>query len=229
MKKIVWALFFLLLTPVFSVCQVPEFSDNEALLNVTVTNFSNEARRGDIIIFEGLKSGRQFQGVSDARGKFSLVVPKGDTYTIRYREFTNNEEYASIEIPSGSGRTVSEITIKLELPRTYVLDNVFFDTGKATLKSESNRALNDLYEVLLYKETLVIEIAGHTDNVGGEELNMKLSEERANAVRNYLLRKGIDGHRILAKGYGFSRPVADNDTEEGRAKNRRTEIQIISE
>lgn len=213
----------------YSLSQSVNFAENEALLNVTVTDFNNNPRKGDIILFEGMNNQLVFTGVSDINGKFSLIVPKGDTYHIKYREYTNNEDYAQIEIPESAGRTVSQITIKLELPKTYVLNNVFFDTGKATLKSESNRALNDFYEVLFYKETLVIEIAGHTDNIGGEELNLQLSEDRANAVRNYLIRKGIDGNRLIAKGYGFSRPVADNETEEGRAQNRRTEIKIISE
>jgi len=213
----------------FSFGQTFEPKENEALLNVTVSDFSDKPRKGDIIIFEGTNSGLTFTGTSDKDGKFSIVVPKNDTYIVKYREFTNNEEYARIEIPGGKGRTVSNITIKLELPKTYVLDNVFFDTGKATLKAESNEALNALYEVMQLKETLVIEIAGHTDNVGGKELNEKLSQERADAVRNYLIRKGIEPIRVTAKGYYYSRPIADNDTEEGRAKNRRTEVRVISE
>jgi outer membrane protein OmpA-like peptidoglycan-associated protein len=79
------------------------------------------------------------------------------------------------------------------------------------------------------KPTLIIEIGGHTDNVGTPESNIKLSQERANAVRNYIINKGIAANRITAKGYGDTMPVADNSTEEGRSKNRRTEVSIIKE
>jgi outer membrane protein OmpA-like peptidoglycan-associated protein len=70
-------------------------------------------------------------------------------------------------------------------------------------------------------------VEGHTDNIGKEELNIKLSQQRAEAIVSYLTEKGIDPSRLKAKGYGFSKPIADNNTEEGRAMNRRTEIKII--
>ncbi len=79
------------------------------------------------------------------------------------------------------------------------------------------------------KPSLVIEISGHTDNTGTTEINMKLSQDRADAVRNYLIRKGISAERVTAKGYGDTEPVADNSTDEGKAKNRRTEVRIIKE
>ena len=204
-------------------------TDNEALLNVKVTDFNKKPRKGDIIIFISEKTAKSYKGISDAQGAFTLYVPKGDTYKVMYREFTNDQEYAKIEIPESKGKVVSEITIQLELPKTYILENVFFDTGKATLKPASNKALNDLFEVMSLKETLVIEISGHTDSIGGEELNKKLSEDRANAVRNFLIQKGIAPNRVTAKGYWFSVPIAGNDTEEGRAKNRRTEVMVIKE
>ena len=74
-----------------------------------------------------------------------------------------------------------------------------------------------------------IEIAGHTDNVGTIESNIKLSKERANSVRNYLIKKGISAKRVIAKGYGETQAVADNLTPQGRKKNRRTEVRIIKE
>ena len=78
-------------------------------------------------------------------------------------------------------------------------------------------------------KSLVIEIAGHTDDVGAAEANQTLSEDRANTVRDYLLKKGIALERVTAKGYGDTQPVADNSTAGGKQKNRRTEVRIISE
>ena len=79
------------------------------------------------------------------------------------------------------------------------------------------------------KKGMVIEIGGHTDNTGKHAINMKLSQARANTVRNYLIKKGISPDRVKAKGYGDTQPVAPNDTEEGRKQNRRTEVNIIKE
>jgi outer membrane protein OmpA-like peptidoglycan-associated protein len=79
------------------------------------------------------------------------------------------------------------------------------------------------------KKTLTIEIAGHTDDVGEPEANQKLSEDRANSVKQYLEKKGIAPERLTAKGYGDTQPVADNATASGKQKNRRTEVRIVAE
>ncbi len=84
-------------------------------------------------------------------------------------------------------------------------------------------------EYMNLKKTLVIEIAGHTDNVGTAESNQKLSEDRATAVKKYLEKKGIAPERVTAKGYGDTKPIGDNSTAAGKQKNRRTEVHIISE
>jgi outer membrane protein OmpA-like peptidoglycan-associated protein len=106
---------------------------------------------------------------------------------------------------------------------------VFFDSGKSTLKPESAKELNELVEYMGLKKTMVVEIAGHTDNAGNKDANQKLSEERANAVRDYLIKKGIAADRVIAKGYGDTQPIADNTTEAGKQKNRRTEVRTIKE
>jgi outer membrane protein OmpA-like peptidoglycan-associated protein len=109
------------------------------------------------------------------------------------------------------------------------LNDVLFDNAKSTLRPESSKELNQLAEYLNLKKTLVIEIAGHTDNVGRPEANQKLSEDRANSVRQYLIKKGIAAERLIAKGYGDTVPVEDNSTAAGKQKNRRTEVRIVSE
>lgn len=134
-----------------------------------------------------------------------------------------------MEIPNTPGKFTSELTIQVEPAKVYTLENVFFDTGLSTLKPESYKALNDLVEVMKLKSTLVIEIDGHTDNTGTSEINQKLSQDRADAVKSYLIKKGIAASRVTAKGFGDTMPVADNSTDEGKAKNRRTEVKIIKE
>lgn len=106
-------------------------------------------------------------------------------------------------------------------------DNLEFETGKAVIQKESFKSLDELVTLLTTKTNYRIYIAGHTDNVGRKKSNQKLSEDRANAVKEYLLAKGIDKTRIKTEGFGDARPAASNDTPEGRQKNRRVEFRII--
>ncbi len=108
-----------------------------------------------------------------------------------------------------------------------VLKNVFFATAEYTLLPESKAELDKLVEFLNKNATLKIEIGGHTDNAGSDELNKKLSENRARSVYDFLVQAGINKARLSYKGYGSSKPVADNGTEAGRAQNRRTEFKIV--
>lgn len=109
---------------------------------------------------------------------------------------------------------------------TFKLDNIFFDLGKATFKSESTPSLDNLNNILV-KNAISIELGGHSDSIGSNESNLLLSQERVNSVKRYLVNKGIADDRIFAVGYGEEKPVVSNDTEEGRAKNRRVEVKII--
>lgn len=110
-----------------------------------------------------------------------------------------------------------------------ILLNVYFDTGKSTLKKSSEEAVDRLENLLALKPEIKVQISGHTDNVGNDEKNQNLSEERALAVKEELIKRGISEERIKAKGFGESEPIADNNTADGRAKNRRVEFQIIKE
>ena len=109
-----------------------------------------------------------------------------------------------------------------------VLRNVFFDTDKATLKPMSYTELDKLVEIMNKNPKIKIEIGGHTDNVGSKAYNQRLSQSRAESVVNYLISKGFSSDRMTYKGYGFDDPIATNNTEEGRAQNRRVEFKILS-
>lgn len=109
---------------------------------------------------------------------------------------------------------------------TFELKNIFFDLGKATLRDDSKKELDKLYEILANSD-IVIELGGHTDSIGRDEANQILSQDRVNSVRTYLTDKGINPNRILAVGYGEKFPVAANSTEEGRQLNRRVEAKIL--
>ncbi len=104
--------------------------------------------------------------------------------------------------------------------------NIFFATGSAKLLAKSFKSLKDVVQVMQDNPTYKIDVDGHTDNTGGDELNQKLSESRANSVKQYLVENGVDESRIVATGYGESKPIEDNNTAAGRAKNRRVEMRL---
>lgn len=212
----------------FSKAQDLEPTDTEALLTVSVHNERGTVNQGDTISITALKDKKTFVRVTNAEGKFSLLVPNDQPYDIKYRDMNGNFQISQIQIP-GNKMMMINFELNYELPRTYTLDNVFFVTGKASLQKESYTALNELVEAMAFKESLIVEISGHTDNVGEEYLNQRLSEARANTVRSFLIKKGIEPNRIKAVGFGETRPVASNDTPEGRQKNRRTQVSILSQ
>ena len=102
--------------------------------------------------------------------------------------------------------------------------HIEFETGSAVIRPESYKMLDEIFESAVVAEGLKIGVFGHTDNNGGDDVNIPLSEKRAVSVRDYLVRKGLKTHRIETKGFGSSKPVADNTTETGRSRNRRVEI-----
>jgi outer membrane protein OmpA-like peptidoglycan-associated protein len=112
----------------------------------------------------------------------------------------------------------------LTLGDTVTLRNIFFETAKATLLETSLAELDRLAEALQRHPHLRLEVGGHTDAVGSDEDNQLLSERRAKAVYDYLIERGVAADRLTYRGYGESRPVAGNDTPEGRASNRRTTL-----
>jgi outer membrane protein OmpA-like peptidoglycan-associated protein len=112
--------------------------------------------------------------------------------------------------------------------RNIQLKHVFYKTGSADLSDLSAYELDNVVGLLNQYPSLKVELGGHTDNVGAEDSNLELSQKRADNVREYLLSKGIDAGRISAKGYGQNLPVESNDTDEGKQKNRRTELRILS-
>ena len=199
-----------------------------ALVQGKATNFKEVPLKKEAFVFVDVKTKKEFKVNTDDNGKFEILIPVAATYSLKYKNFTSDMDYTQMVVPADPDATY-EIGVKIDPPKEFTLNDVLFDTGKSTLKPSSNKQLNDLYEVLKLKSTMVVEVQGHTDNVGKSEDNMKLSEERAKAVCAYLVKKGIETNRLIAKGYGDTRPVADNLNPAGQAKNRRTQLKVIKE
>jgi outer membrane protein OmpA-like peptidoglycan-associated protein len=126
-------------------------------------------------------------------------------------------------------RIAKQITLdKIQTGYSQVIRNIYFDFGTAKLKEESNPELEKLLKVLEENPKYIIEISGHTDNIGGEEFNKWLSKRRAQAVVNYMIKRGQSENRFIVEGYGEERPLASNDDEEwGRELNRRVEFRVM--
>jgi outer membrane protein OmpA-like peptidoglycan-associated protein len=165
---------------------------------------------------------------TDAQGYAEVLVPVGQKYDLVYLSLGRQDIASSVTVTDEPRQNI-KLTLRYkrfdveEEGGGFVLDGVQFDTAKATIRSDSYARLNRVAEYLTHKPQTRIEISGHTDNKGNPKTNKALSLQRAQACRDYLIAKGIDGSRIQAVGYGDERPIAPNDSEDGRQKNRRIE------
>ena len=167
---------------------------------------------------------------NSSTGKFLLSLPAGKNYGISVVAEGYLFHSENFDLPKGDGFNLVNKDIELKnikVGSNITLRNVFFNSGKWDIKSDSYAELDRLVALLSDIPSLKIEISGHTDNVGSVSFNELLSQRRADAVVNYLAGKGVDKKRLSAKGYGQSKPVDSNNTAEGRALNRRTEFEII--
>ncbi|MBS3775458.1 MAG: OmpA family protein [Bacteroidales bacterium] len=201
-------------------------------LEVLVTNTQNDPRQGEEVVFVDTLSQVEYRGITGSNGKFRIQLPEGSTYLVKIKGISDQQDYQVFSIPELADNRqyrTSQFLIKYDPPTVYTLDNVYFGSNKATLREASYKELNELVEYMERRKHIRVEIAGHTDNVGSKEANLKLSRRRARRVKAYLVSQGIAEGRIEARGYGEDHPVAGNNTEAGRQKNRRTEVRILED
>jgi OOP family OmpA-OmpF porin len=164
-------------------------------------------------------------------GKYMVMLAEGSDYAF-YAE-TRGYLFKSISFVYKEMDNIKPITMDIYLDPiikgvTVQLNNIYFETGKWTLLTKSKVELNKLYQLMKTNPGLKIELGGHTDNVGSDDSNNKLSLNRVNSVKKYLKSKGISASRMVSKGYGASKPIADNSTDEGRKENRRVEFTVLN-
>jgi OOP family OmpA-OmpF porin len=186
------------------------------------------------IKYELLPGGREVGGAATnpTSGIYKITLPAGFTYGYRaeapgYVPVSENLDLRSTEHYSEERRDLK--LVPLEKGQTIRLNNIFFETGKAELRPESFAELDRVVELLKLNPSMQIAISGHTDNVGAASLNRELSDARAKSVMAYLVQKGIQQKRLVARGFGDAKPIADNATDEGRQANRRVEFTITRE
>lgn len=166
---------------------------------------------------------------NSATGKFIITLASGKNYGIAVKAEGYLFHSENFDIPKGSSDNLVNKVIELKnikIGSKIALRNIFFDTGKSILRSESNAELDRLVKLMNDVPGLKVEISGHTDNTGSAKSNQTLSQARAQAVVTYLTKKGIAASRMTAKGYGQDSPIATNATADGRQQNRRTEFEI---
>ena len=236
MKQKILSGLIVLLTPIIVFCQNGTVQDanipKDAAVNVSLTDFKNNILNNEIVIFKSRLNGKEYQGLTDSLGKFSFRLPVGDKYEIYilgFKDSVLNENV--LTIPPTTGKAYYKNPFKVDIQhlpaKSFILEDCNFETGKADLKEESFKVIDELVAYLNRKDDERIELGGHTDNVGKPKSNLILSDARANSVRTYLISKGIDPNRVTAKGYGLTKPIATNKTAAGRAQNRRTEVTIL--
>ena len=235
MKKLFLPLFLSLFSFVV-VAQELEPTDAEGLAKFTILDKNGIPEEGAVVRAETVDKKFSKKATTDINGKCAILIPEGLPFKVSVDKFGVTFDFGIQNISIKPGPNVANYKLTIELvttyQRMYTLSQLNFEPGKydiSGLKGESVTALNQLYDTLKADPKMKIEIAGHTDNVGEDQANMNLSQKRANAVKDYLVKKGIDGSRLLAKGYGETVPIASNDYPEGRMLNRRTEIRIIEE
>jgi outer membrane protein OmpA-like peptidoglycan-associated protein/tetratricopeptide (TPR) repeat protein len=169
---------------------------------------------------------------TDETGNYLITLPLGKDYAFNvnrkgYLFYSDN--FLMSGLPTDSTYEKNIPLQPLEANASMVLKNIFFDVNKFEIKPESQVELDILVQLLNENPTLKIEISGHTDNIGKPADNLVLSNNRAKAVVNYLVSRNISIQRLIAKGYGETKPISANSTDEGRAMNRRTEMKVISQ
>lgn len=169
---------------------------------------------------------------NEATGLYLISLPSGKNYgiTVNADNYLFHSENFNIPANKGFSNVNKDILLKrIEVGNEITLNNIFFEYKKSELTNESISELNRLIKLLNDHNSIRIEVNGHTDNVGGEDYNLELSKKRAKAVVDYLVRNGIDSSRLEYNGYGYSKPIESNETDEGRSKNRRVGFKIIGD
>jgi len=216
-----------LMVPAASIAGNLAPNKTHAVLNVTYTNYEDVPQAHKKLVFQGQKNAKHRVVVTtDQYGEASFMIPREDTYTILCESLTGPFECGQSPYVSRTAST-GGLTVLFDDTRAE-LTGVNFKVGSAELIPSSLKTLNAAIAGLKRNKKAKVEIEGHTSSEGGDELNQQLSEDRANSVMEYMIKKGISRDRVTAVGYGSSRPKADNSTEAGRKENRRIEIRVVN-
>ena len=203
------------------------FSQNDLItLNFEVTNPDTIPEVGARVIVK--YNDKIEERIVDEKGFANVELPATSEVSIDIAQYDTVFTFGKVQLTPDYDGAIYKMFIERHITyqSTTELD-VHYASGSADLEGNSSIVLDQLVKDLKDQPSLMIEIASHTDNVGNDDSNKLLSQRRSSTVRKYLILKGVEGNRISAKGYGEKEPKSNNETEEGRAQNRRTEVRVI--
>ena len=213
-----------------------EKPDPVVLVSGNVYNIKTKQPISASLIYEtlpdGIVAGNGISAATD--GAFKFVLPYDKNYSIRasadhFFAISENLNLDSL-VKAGYREIHKDLYLApIEIGQVVRLNNVFFDFDKFNLRNESFVELDRVVQLLKENPGIEIEMSAHTDSKGADDYNFRLSDDRARSVREYIVSKGIDEKRIVSQGYGETKPVSTNDTDEGRQLNRRVEFKIIKD
>ena len=180
-------------------------------------------------LFDNINNKALMKVQTDEKGEYFITLPTGRdyTFTVNRKGYLFYSEQYSLSKKEADSTYQKNIALQpVALHANFVFNNILFKNNSFELPTAAFIELDKLVQVLNENPSIKLEISGHTDNIGKQEDNLLLSANRAKAIVNYLSSKNIDAKRLSFKGYGSSKPIADNNNEEGRSKNRRTEFTV---
>ncbi len=220
-----------------------EATETHAAMRLFVVHPEHGPIPGIVIKMTGPDGSAFYTGETDSQGYAEVLVPTGQRYEMEYLSLGRRNTTATVNVAEGPRQDI-RLTMRYRRwepppapepaspgeppppapePEPFVLEGILFETNSATIDPESYPRLDRLVEYLEHKPSARVRVAGHTDNVGNPRANQRLSEARAQAVRQYVVERGVADSRIEAVGLGDTQPVASNDTPDGRRRNRRIE------
>jgi outer membrane protein OmpA-like peptidoglycan-associated protein len=208
-----------------------EATRTDAVIKFFVVDKDKGPIKGVVVELTSPAGATFYTDETDDEGYAEALVPNGQKYDLNYLVLGRRDVTTSVTVSSEPKQTI-KLTLRYKRPPPpppFVLTGIVFDTGKAYIRRESEVKLDIVAEFMKHKRSARVEISGHTDTMGNAKSNKVLSKKRAEACRKYLVDKGIAPDRITAVGYGGERPIASNDTEDGRQQNRRIEAKEVTE
>ena len=241
MRVLLILFFSLLILPNAHAQQSNAVRTQKTLFSISAVDDKTSAEIPAAFTIQATLANKQWEGKSERGGKtFSFTLTRTDTLNVIARSpgYYEAEELMVVtcDTCANYGYVIrlekeepkDSVFRDLQVNQAFRLDNVYFDQSSYVLRPESYPQLDKLVKTLITTPKLVIEIAGHTDNVGDRRLNRALSENRAKIITSYLVKNGIREERLHHSGYGDSRPAAPNDSEMNKQKNRRVEFVVVA-